>query len=176
MPPPDPAPSSRETILAIATRLADPMFGTGPLATLRRLDPAGALAAPALQRLLARHVVEQDPLRLRAWALLIHCMAIAAPEQHRGGEALGAALYQAGYQEGRLARLLKARGGEMLVAAPRLTRFLVARGQALDPTGLWRLIRPVLIDGACDTDRAEEARTRIARDYYRAEARAARAA
>lgn len=177
MPPPDrPRSGNTETIQAIATRLADPMFGTGPLATLRRLDPSGALAVPALQRLLARHVAEQEPDWLRVWSLLIHCMAIAAPDQHRGRDTLGTALFQAGYSEGRLTRLLVAGRREMPVVAPRLVRFLVSRGQALDAAGLWRLMRPVLLDRPDDAKWAEEARTRIAGDYYRAEAAVTRAA
>lgn len=174
--PPDPAPSSTATIRAIATRLADPTFGTGPLAVLRRLDPAGALAEPVLHRLLARHVAEEGPETLRAWALLTHCMALAAPEAHRGGAPLGAALFEAGFSEGRLARLLEARGRDMLVVLPRTIRFLVARGQALDPVGAWMLLRPTLLDRPGDAERAETARTRVARDYYRAEAKAERAA
>ena len=176
MPRPDPAPSHSDSIRTIAVRLADPNFGTGPVATLRRLDPAGALAEPALHRLLARYVAEDSPEVLRAWALLIHCMALAAPEAHRGVPALGTALFVAGFSEGRIARLLEARGRDILVVAPRLVRFLVARGQSLDPEGLWALIRPTLLDRPGDAERAERARTRIAADYYRAEAQAERAA
>ena len=173
---PDPAPSSTDAIHAIGRQLASPHFGTGPLAMLRRLKPAGALSEPSLQRLLARYVVEESPEGIRAWALQIHCMAIAAPDGHRGGGSFGAALFEAGFSEGRLTRLLEARGRDMLVVAPRVVRFLVARGGSLDPLGLWHLLRPTLLDRAGDAERAERARTRIATDYYRAEARAERGA
>jgi CRISPR system Cascade subunit CasB len=173
---PNPVPSSTDAIHAIGRHLANPHFGTGSLAMLRRLKPAGALSEPALQRLLARHDINENPEGMRAWALLIHCMALAAPDGHRGGGPLGTTLFEAGFSEGRLTRLLEARGRDMLVVAPRVVRFLVARGQPLDPLGLWHLLRPTLLGRPGDAERAEHARTRIAADYYRAEAKAERAA
>nr|WP_256476210.1 type I-E CRISPR-associated protein Cse2/CasB [Siccirubricoccus soli] len=141
---------------------------------MRRLDPAGNLAVPALQRLLADLPERwlQDGGE-RAWALLIHSLALAAPDLHRGGPPLGAALYTAGYSEGRLTRLLQARPTELLVVLPRMVRFLVAKGRKLDPDALRHLVLSAFRGQAAAS---EEARTAIARAYYRAEAAAETAA
>jgi CRISPR type I-E-associated protein CasB/Cse2 len=162
------APTRRDALAVIARRLADEDFGTGPRAELRRLNPRGPLAEPALQRLLARHVPEAW-LRgdgITRWALLIHSMALAAPDGLRSDRRLGAALFEAGWKEGRLVKLLNASGEELIDALPRAVRFLVAKGQSLNAVELADLI--------WQTDQAEGARQRIAREYYRAEARAAR--
>lgn len=157
-----------EALRRIAWQMGEEWFGAGPLAALRRLDPARALAEPALQRLLA--TLPEAWLREegeRAWALLIHLLALAAPRSHRGGAPLGAALQAAGYSEGRLTRLLQARPAEFTVLLPRLVRFLVAKGQKLDIDTLRRL---VLAEAHGDAAAAEATRTAIARAYYRAEA------
>ncbi len=154
----------------LTTRLGQESFGTGPLAELRRMDPKLAFASePALHRLLARYVPD-DWLRgtgTNRWALLVHLLALAAPDHHRGGASLGAALFAAGYSEGRLTRLLEARVEEFATVLPRMVRFLVAKGERLNPFELARL---VIWRGA------EPDRLRIARDYYRAEAKQPEAA
>jgi CRISPR system Cascade subunit CasB len=159
-----------EVIADLTARLGQESFGTGPLAELRRIDPKRAfLSAPALHRLLARYVPD-DWLRgagTNRWALLVHLLALAAPDQHRGGTSLGAALFAADYSEGRLTRLLEARVEEFATVLPRMVRFLVAKGERLNPFELARL---VIWRGA------EADRLRIARDYYRAEAKRPEAA
>jgi hypothetical protein len=74
-------PTRNEVIGVLAHRLSgQDSIGTGPLAELRRLDPAGPLSEPALHRLLTR--VPQPWLSgdgLRRWALIVHAMALAAP-------------------------------------------------------------------------------------------------
>ncbi len=99
---------------------------------------------------------------MQRWVLLLHLLALAAPEQHRGGASLGSALFAAGYSEGRLTRLLEARETELNVVLPRMVRFLVSKGERLHPYELKRL---VLSRGG------QTERLRIARDYYRAEAK-----
>lgn len=147
----------------IAARLAREDFGAGPLAELRRMDPR-APASPAYFRLLAG-LPEHGPLDRRSWALLIHALALAAPGLvGRYGE-LGTALFDAGYSEGRLGRLLQARTDNLADVVPRMVRFLVAHDQALNPAALAYFIRDVGWGG----DAAERARERIARSYYRAE-------
>lgn len=164
--PPDPAvPASRtaEPMQMIAIRLADPM-ATGMRAALRRMDP-GALATPALQRLLALAVPPGTPGTEPAWALLIHLLALGAPRQHRNGDRLGTALRAADFKEGRLVRLLD-RHADPLVVLPRTVRFLVAKGGRLHAQDLWSLIWPA-VRPTPDEDALEAARTRVARDYYR---------
>jgi hypothetical protein len=87
----DPKPESPRTtddvITDIVGRIGHDSFGTGPLAELRRMDPKrGAQGAPALHRLLARYVPDAwlGGDHMGRWALLVHLLALAAPDQHRG--------------------------------------------------------------------------------------------
>lgn len=168
--PPDSTPDTGSVVAALAGRLAQDSFGTGPLAALRRLDPAGSLATPALQRLLAQTVPDDwlSPQGMRDWALIVHLLALGAPDLHRGGARLGAALHAASYSESRLLRLLDADRAGLDVQLRRTVRFLVAKGEKLDPVGLARCVLAV---SRADTrpDIAEGERTGIARAYYRAE-------
>jgi CRISPR type I-E-associated protein CasB/Cse2 len=162
--------TQKEMIGALVARIGNESFGTGPLAELRRMDPRQAvLGQPALHRLLARCVPE-DRLHgegMGRWALLVHLLALAAPDQHRGGERLGRALFAAGYSEGRLTRLLEAPAADFAAVLPRMVRFLVAKGERLDPYELADLV----IRGG-----GERERLQIARQYYRAEAKNSQAA
>ena len=166
--------SDRETAGTLASLMAQDHFGTGPLAELRRLDPAGSLVAPALQRLLVQHVATDHPGKLRIWALFIHAIALVTPQQ---GEprSLGAALFAAGYKEGRLSRLLAARAEDMADAMPRAMRFLRAKGVAVRPASLWVFLHATMTP-ATDARWADDARTQVARDYYQAEDAALRPA
>lgn len=179
--PPDPVPGQPpklyEAVLAIAAELHPDRLGTGPLAMLRRMDTRASLAEPALLRLLWRHVPEAwlAGEGLRRWALVVHAMALAAPDLHRGrGEAdrPGRALFEAGFSEFRLARLLDATAADLPVAVPRAVRFLAAKGRAFDAVALARFVHGVWAGGA----RAEEQREALARDYFRAEREADKAA
>jgi CRISPR type I-E-associated protein CasB/Cse2 len=162
--------TQRDVVGVLVARIGDESFGTGPLAELRRMDPKQAAPGePALHRLLARYVAE-DRLRgdgMNRWALLIHLLALAAPDQHRGGDSLGCALFAAGYSEGRLTRLLETPATDFAVVLPRMARFLVAKGERLDPYELADLV----IRGGADRERLH-----IAQEYYRAEARKSQAA
>ena len=153
------------SILRIATRLADPM-ANGTRAALRRMDPV-ALGTPALQRLLAEAVPQSSEGSDAAWALLTHCLALAAPDRHIKGAPLGQELAKAGFTEARLVRLLSP-NADLTDILPRTVRFLVARGGALNGSDLWELIRPALRAEPNEVA-LDRARTRIARDYYRAD-------
>ncbi len=152
---------------AIATRLHPDILGTGDLAMLRR-NPG--TTHPALHRLLARHVPDArvDRDGIATWALLVHAMALAAPRGLAFGHGLGGPLFEADYKEGRLTRLLEARAEDLDVMVPRAVRFLIAHGKPLDPAALADFVFAVHAGGK----RAEIQRTRIARDYYRAERQA----
>ena len=94
-------------------------------------------------------------------------MALVTPQQ---GEprALGAALFAAGYKEGRLSRLLAARGEDMSDTMPRAMRFLNTKGVAVRPASLWSFLHATMTP-ATDARWADDARTQVARDYYQAE-------
>lgn len=169
--PPAPAPNRAEIVGRMAAALADEHFGTGPLAELRRLNPAGHLNQPALHRLLARYVpegwVRGDALR--PWALVIHCLALAAPDHLLGQARLGTALFEAGYKEGRFVNLLDASPGELRDRLPRAVRFLAHKGSRLHGPQMADL---VLVRQDQSHAHFEDLRRRIAADYYRAEHKA----
>jgi CRISPR type I-E-associated protein CasB/Cse2 len=170
--PPDPAPTTESVALALARLLAAEAFGTGPRAMLRRLDPVGVLAEPALQRLLAQNVPDGwlCGRGMRDWALITHLLALGAPDHHCGGPRFGAALRAAGFSETRLARLLHADRVALDVLLPRACRLLLAKGKHLNPPDLACLVRAA---ADAEPSHLEAARTAIARDYYRAERSAA---
>ena len=165
-------PRLHEVVSAIAAQLDPDRIGTGPLAALRRLDPTkeGGLSTPALQRLLWRHVPEAwlAGRNMNRWPLIVHAMALGAPDLHRvfGAQGrLGLALFAAGFSEGRLVRLLEARAMDLPDAVPRAVRFLVAKRQGFDSVALALWVHGIAAGGP----RAEAQRTAVARDYYRAE-------
>ena len=122
-------PTLGQIIGRIEANLTPESLGTGPLAMLRRLDPAKASADAGLHRLLARHAdsrVERDGVE--AWTLIVHAMALAAPGGLRRGAGLGGPLFEADFKEGRLTRLLESAPGDLAIAVPRAVRFLVAHG------------------------------------------------
>ncbi|WP_171070160.1 type I-E CRISPR-associated protein Cse2/CasB [Methylobacterium terricola] len=201
---PDPAggdPPPRR-IAEIAARIAAPLthedrFGAGPLAELRRLDPSGALAEPTLHRLLARHTFETEvgEAGFPAWALVIHALALAAPDhlsfprredeppetdaEARGRfwaersrhaqRQLGRALFEAGLSERRFSILLDATADDLRVALPRTVRFLVSAGKRLPVLAVADLVASARYP---EDEWAQSVRHRIARGYYRAEATA----
>jgi CRISPR type I-E-associated protein CasB/Cse2 len=162
--------TQRDMVSDLVARIGHESYGTGPLAELRRMDPKQAIPGqPALHRLLARYV-EEDRLRgynMNRWALLIHLLALASPNQHRGGHSLGRTLFAAGYSEGRLTRLLETPAADFAAVLPRMVRFVVAKGERLDPYELAELV----IRGGADRERLH-----IAQEYYRAEASKSQAA
>ncbi|WP_375456749.1 type I-E CRISPR-associated protein Cse2/CasB [uncultured Methylobacterium sp.] len=195
-PEPHRPPDRSRIVAAIAASLRNvDAFGTGPLAELRRLDPAGSLCEPTLHRLLARHRVPQgwlDGAGIRDWGLVIHAMALASPgplsapahdrepdgadaraafwrdESRRAERRFGEALFEAGFSERRFVNLLDAAPDALLVALPRAVRFLVAGGGPLPALAAVGLVMSAEADG----DWSDRVRQRIARGYYQAEFRA----
>jgi CRISPR type I-E-associated protein CasB/Cse2 len=168
-------PKAREIVARIAAELAAPGFPRGDLAALRRMEPDAPGRTPVVLRLLARHAsegLEYGADELRRWALVLHGMALMAPEHHRSAVPVGRALFGPGreplYTESRLARLLSARGPAFRAQVPRLARQLKGKDQALD----WCELADLILAEGRDEARAEQARERIARAYYRTEAAA----
>jgi hypothetical protein len=166
---PDTAPTTSGVAWKLANRLLGAGFGTGPLATLRRLDPSAAVVADAtLHRVLAECVPDAwtgDKDGLRDWTLITHVIALGVSAGLRQDVPLGRALQAAGYKESRLLRLLEAGRETLDVLLPRACRFLVAAGQPLNPAAIGRLVRATRLGG----DPLHEARAAIARDFFRAE-------
>lgn len=169
-PPPAASPAAaapkvdRVRLAAIAHRLADPEFGTGALASLRRSEPATVLRQPACHRLLLdvdEHALGADGA-LR-WATAVHLLALLAkPGRGWPDRTTGAALADARYSESRLARLLASRGDAFRDQAVLAARFLRGRDAACRPLDLAEL---ALVEERAE-GRADRLRHRIARDYY----------
>ena len=161
-------------------------YRRGDLAELRRMDPDAPDSA-VLWRLLAKEgLLFHDPAVERKWALILHGIALMTPTNagesitrtaHDSQMPVGSALFLGGevrrdsgfYSETRLNRLLTAREEMLRTLLARMFRMLAAAGVCFN----WReMARFIFNDGEAAT---EEARRRIARDYYQAERRNASA-
>lgn len=102
-----------------------------------------------------------------AWKLLAHVAAMLSgtggKHPHAPGRRFGAALQAANYSENRLLRLSAARGEPLRHQIRLAARLLAQAGEV--PVDLWSVFRLAGRD-------ADEARIRIAQDYYSAQARA----
>jgi len=156
-------PDTGEIVNKIAALLRAEHFGNGPRAALRRMDPASNLGQPALQRLLADYVPDHwlNDRGMADWGLIVHALALGSPG-NLGGKSFGASLAQAQYSESRLARLLQADRAQLNDTLPRACRFLVAKGEAINPAGIANFVL------TASDSRADAARVNIARDFYRA--------
>jgi CRISPR type I-E-associated protein CasB/Cse2 len=154
-------------LAGLSARLRGQRLDTGTEAALRRLDarqpdPRHAIA---LYRLLAEYGIspaDGDPTV--RWAAVVNALALchgAHDQRRRCGEAL----YDIGISEERLAMLLAADCEVLIDLLPRLARRLDASGQAMD---WWPLAHLMLTVGR-EPDEADRMRSRIARDYVRAD-------
>lgn len=165
---------------AIAGRL-DPIEGdlsTGDRAELRRISPDTPFT-PTLWKLLLNYGVEDPPPWWkpssdereeewgRRWATLVMGMAHCAGLHERGnpydrGEEFGKTLYETGWAEDRLVRLLETPTERLHEPLRRLAQYLSSKGEAADWTAVARLL--------LDTDEdAEKTRLAVARGFYRAQ-------
>jgi CRISPR system Cascade subunit CasB len=129
----------------------------GDLAELRRLDPEQP-NAPAFFRILARVAPEAGVETMRRYAHYLRILALN-PEA-LSSDRLGAVMAASGVSESRVQRLLTARGETM-----RDQLRLIARRLANSGNLPWRGFADLLLANEKDE---EDARLRIARDYWRA--------
>lgn len=154
-----------------------PRLPAGDRAALRRamLTDASKVDMALIGLLHRAEVPEIDrlgPAGLARWRLLAHfaavlwgTAAVSSPNDspHDPKRGLGHALQEAGYSSLRLMRLTSARGPVLSDQVMRAARYLAqANERAVD---LWAVRH--LVSG--DADRVEEARLRIARDYFQSE-------
>ena len=170
-----------------ARQIVGPNFRRGDLAQLRRMNP-DAPDTPPYWRLMASRGLLGDPESERKWSLILYGIALMtrAPMGAMAGRAahddrtpVGRALFQGGdtgrresgyFSESRLNRLLTARGPTLRRLLMRTFRMMAAANQ---PFNWFEMARFILCEGH-DEERAEQARHRIARAYYRAERRSLR--
>lgn len=137
-------------------------------APLRRMAPEQWSARLAeLLPVLVRAGLRDETADVRRWAVLVHVVAVLSGTTHDAAHAssrrTGAVIFEAGYSEARLSKLLSARGDGLRDQVARLARFLRARGA--QPLDLRPLARLVLAEGL-DERAADAARLDIARSYY----------
>ena len=177
----DGGPASRGDIaFEIAGEIAGRNFSPGDRAALRRMDPDNPDAA-AFWRLLASKDQLGSPLLERKWALILNGIALMTPtisretggrSAHDGATPVGRALFLGGdtqrakgfYSETRFNRLLTARGSMLRILLARMFRMLAAADVSFN----WREMAQFILNEDYE-ERAEAARRRMARDYYRAE-------
>ena len=174
-------PSWGEIAVLFARTLAAPDFPRGDLAELRRMDPDKPDAA-VVWRLLARYDLLGSPQVENKWSLILHGIALMTPtatgdgtgrSAHDGGIPVGRAIFTGGdnqrssayYSESRLNRLLTARGPIFRTLLARLFRMVASVGQPFN----WREMASFILNEDYNEEAAEQARRRIARDYYRTE-------
>lgn len=160
----------KDPVASIAGQITG--LSTGDRAALRRIyltrsPEADGVVVGLLVR--AGVAVSEREEVFAPWRLLAHVAALlsgtAAEQPHAPARRVGSALFEAGYSENRLLRLTAARGPALHDQIVRAARMLAQDGQA--PVNLWTLHH---LAGR-DAKAAEEARLRIAQDYYAAEAR-----
>ena len=163
----------------VAPRLAAYIAGLDPgsAAALRRGPLVGAGAA-AFWKLVAEYAPDGATLDEEGWANLVQAIAILTPKgtetdrkrAHDPTIPMGAALYEAGVSELRLARLLDAPREMRRDLAVRLCRRLAATDRKRFDL---RTLAVLILDGS---EKTKKTNHRIARDYYRAETKAGRRA
>ena len=166
--------------VGFAKQIAGEDFRRSDLAELRRMDPDAPDAA-MFWRLMASRNLLGNPRVETKWALILHGIALMTPtagsgarSAHDGIMPVGRALFLGGetagresgyYSESRLNRLLTARGPILRTLLARLFRMLASKGCPFN----WREMARFILNDGCNEERADEARIKIAREYYRAE-------
>jgi CRISPR type I-E-associated protein CasB/Cse2 len=157
-------------VARLARRLGDPEFPTGDHAALRRLstDSPELRHAVALYRLMEDvGISASDTDQVRSWASIVNALALCRGA-HDSDRFCGAALHAARFSEERLSALLGADRDTLIDLLPRVARRLAASNERMD----WRPLARLLLEVGRNDTRADEIRSRIAREYVRAQNRA----
>ena len=170
-----PSPTEITAVLSLVHNLERDRLGTGPLAALRRMEPAGALP-PAFWQVLIKHVPEDlrdGPQAERAWAAVVNGIALMAPRSNQQNTKPGAALAATGYSEPRFVRLLRAEGTGAAAELRTACRWLSTKAQPVD----WVLFARFILSRLHPWFQGEENQDRqtnsLARAYFAAQAKSA---
>lgn len=157
-------------------------LGTGERAALARMDP-GAMRAhqvAALSRALIQAEMEPEywkPATWSRWALIAHGMALAGHDGKKTlGDQLFAALGDSQSANGRVTKLLTARGDAFKQLIPPLLRLLASKDVAPNWHELGRLILNEDKPDITAQENAEQIRMQIAGRYFSAQAKKAKTA
>ena len=166
------------TMSNLVETIEDKDFDRGNHARLRRMDPDNPDTA-IFWKFMSWRTMPRNP-DTKKWGLIMHGIALMSHKglAHNSGMPVGRALFYGGdnsrdrayYSEERLATLLAARGDTLRRLLVRLFRMMGNEGRSFD---WFEMARFILNDGH-DEERSEQARTEIARAYYRAKSRSER--
>ena len=176
--------SWERTAVHFAAQIAGDGFPRGDLAQLRRMNPDAPDAA-AYWRLMADRDLFGSPDVEKKWALILRGIAVMTPTSptsgypsaHNRNAPVGRALFLGGdaqrkdsgyYSETRLNRLLNARGPMLRALLVRMFKMMASANQPFD----WYEMATFILSDGYDDERAENARRRIATEYYRAQRQA----
>ena len=182
------APTRRSRFASVVTRLAREIdegaehpMPKGDLTALRR---DGGARSPTFYKVAARLLSEVlDEYRSetalvaaeRQWAMLVHLLACTGGQHRVGAASLGAVLAQAGLAEARFLRLLRAEGDSLDSASRAALAPLVQQALTFDPLDLAALVLTAAPNArtaaSLHYEDRDSVRRRIARDFYRAEAK-----
>lgn len=160
------------TMSNLLETIEDKDFDRGYHARLRRMDPDSPDTA-IFWEFMSWQKMPRNP-DIKKWGLILHGIALMSHKgrAHNSGMPVGRALFygsnnsrtNAFYSEDRLATLLAARGDTLRRLLARLFRIMGNERCSFD---WFEMARFILNDGH-DEERSEQARTEIARAYYRA--------
>lgn len=170
----------RDVITNITEAIEAKEMTTGEKASLRRMDPSNPDSA-VFWKLINQQGMPRN-LDVKKWGLItngIALMAHTAGLAHNPRHPVGQTLYEgngdrtarAFYSDDRLATLLAARGPTLHRLLGRLFRMLANERCSFN----WREMAWFILNEGCNEAEADKARIGIARAYYRAERRHARA-
>jgi len=149
-------------VARLAGVIGAPHYPAGDRAALRRWAPGQPLPL-AFYRLWLRHAGSDLPAEAHteSWMTLAWGLATMGAHAHQPGRALGQALAESRYSEGRLERLLAAPDALRVDLFMSAVRFLAAKNERFD----WGEAATFLL--ATDADKREGIRRRIASTYFR---------
>lgn len=145
----DGSPPSRRDMIAraafdLSLHLDPERIGTGGMAELRRMEASDGFLPATFWRLLFRAVPDEirgsAPSHDRAWALLIHTMALIGPKPHATDARFGQALAETGYSEARFVRMLRTDDHTFEKDLRASATWLADYGKRIDCRGLARFI------------------------------------
>lgn len=163
----------KDPIASVAGQMT--VLSTGDRARLRRIYLTRSYQADGVVAGLLHRAGVEVPEREESfapWRLVAHVAALlsgtAGVNPHAKGRRFGTALQAAGYSENRLLRLTAVRGAALHEQIALAARRIAHADEG--PIDLWTVLRFAGLR-ADQAQAAEEARIRIARDYYAAVAR-----
>ncbi len=160
----------RAAVQNLVHTLTRERLGTGPLAELRRMDPIAGILPPDFWRVLLKHVephgLSDGTKAERAWAVIIHGIALMVPRSHEAKASAGKVLAETSYSEPRFVRLLRAEDEGFAKEVQIACSWLATKAQPIDWPAFARFILSRLHPRFCGGKSRDEQTHRLARAYF----------